>query len=126
MTHFMFCTGIENSYPTIRLRDGTAKRVDEMEKCWHYERWQEDFHLVKELGINHLRYGPPYYRAHLAPDKYDWSFADETLWELKRLGITPIADLCHFGVPDWIESFQNRDFPKLFADYARAFSQRFP
>ena len=38
----------------------------------------------------------------------------------------PIVDLCHFGVPDWIGNFQNPDFPKLFADYARAFAERFP
>jgi beta-glucosidase len=36
------------------------------------------------------------------------------------------VDLCHFGVPDWIGDFQNPDFPRLFADYARAFAERFP
>ena len=122
----MFSTGIENSYPTIKLPDGSVKRVDEMEKCGHYERWREDFRLVKDLGISHLRYGAPYYRAHFAPGKYDWDFADETFAELKRLNIKPITDLCHFGVPDWIENFQNPDFPALFAEYARAFATRFP
>lgn len=126
MTHqFMFATGIENSYPTIALPDGATKRVDEMEKTDFYNRWREDFALVKELGIEYLRYGVPYYRAHLAPDKYDWSFADETFGELQKLGIVPIADLCHFGVPDWIENFQNPDFPELFAAYARAFAERY-
>ena len=56
---FMFCTGIENSYPTILLPDGTTKRVDEMEKCNHYKMWKKDFRLVKEMGIEFLRYGPP-------------------------------------------------------------------
>lgn len=126
MTHqFMFATGIENSYPTIKLPDGSIKRVDELEKTDFYNRWREDFRLVKELGIEYLRYGVPYYRTHLAPDKYDWSFADETFGELQRLGIVPIADLCHFGVPDWIENFQNPDFPELFAVYARAFAERY-
>jgi hypothetical protein len=40
MQPFMFATGIENSYPTILLPDGTRKRVDEMEKCGHYQRWR--------------------------------------------------------------------------------------
>lgn len=53
--HFLFATGIENSYPTIRLPDGSQKRVDEMEKTRHYERWREDFGLVKDLGIEFLR-----------------------------------------------------------------------
>ncbi len=126
MRQFMFATGIENSYPTIALPDGSRKRVDEMEKCGHYQHWREDFQLVKDLGISFLRYGPPYYKAHLGPGKYDWSFADETFAALKELGITPIVDLCHFGVPDWIGNFQNPDWPPLFGQYARAFAARYP
>lgn len=123
---FMFATGIENSYPTIKLANGSIKRVDEMEKTDHYSRWKEDFDLTKELGIEFLRYGPPYYRTHVAPGKYDWDFADETLNTLKEMQITPIADLCHFGVPDWIENFQNPQFPEYFAEYAEAFAKRYP
>ncbi|MCA1817233.1 MAG: family 1 glycosylhydrolase [Acidobacteria bacterium] len=122
----MFSTGIENSYPTIALPDGSTKRVDEMEKCGHYARWLEDFQLVKEIGISFLRYGPPYCRAHTGAGRYDFSFADETFGALRELDITPIADLCHFGVPDWIGNFQNEDWPRLFAEYARAFAARFP
>jgi beta-glucosidase/6-phospho-beta-glucosidase/beta-galactosidase len=123
---FMFSTGIENSYPTIKLPDGSTKRVDEMEKCGHYQHWQTDFSLVKELGIEFLRYGPPYYKTHTGPDQYDWSFTDETFNRLKELEITPIVDLCHFGVPDWLGNFQNPDFPEYFAQYAAAFAKRFP
>ena len=108
---FMFATGIENSYLSSPLPDGRDLRVDEMAKCGHYDRWREDFDLVKELGLEYLRYGPPYYREHLGPGRYDWDFADETFAELRRLGIYPIADLCHFGVPDWIGNFQNPDWP---------------
>lgn len=122
----MFSTGIENSYPTILLPDGTTKRVDEMEKAGHYKNWETDFHLVKELGIEFLRYGTPYYSNHQAPGKYDWSFTDETFNRLKELQINPIVDLCHFGVPDWLGNFQNPDFPFYFAEYAKAFAQRFP
>ncbi|MDP9414431.1 MAG: glycoside hydrolase family 1 protein, partial [Pseudomonadota bacterium] len=91
----MFATGIENSYPVITAADGKAKRIDEMAKTGHYERWREDFALVAELGIEYLRYGPPYHLTHLGPDKYDWTFSDETFGELKRLNINPIVDLCH-------------------------------
>jgi beta-glucosidase/6-phospho-beta-glucosidase/beta-galactosidase len=123
---FMFTTGIENSYPTILLPDGRTHRVDEMAKTFHYQRWREDFGLLAELGIEFLRYGPPYYSTHVGPDRYDWQFTDETFARLKELQITPIVDLCHFGVPDWIGNFQNPDFPELFAGYAKAFAQRFP
>ena len=123
---FMFATGIENSYPTILLPNGQEKRVDELEKTNHYNLWKRDFKLTKEMGIEYLRYGPPYYKTHLGPDKYDWEFSDLTFTALREMGITPIVDLCHFGVPDWIGGFANPDFPRLFADYARAFAVRFP
>lgn len=123
MTYFMFATGIENSAPTIQ---GGKVRMDEMEKCGHYDKWRLDFELVQELGIRYLRYGPPIHRTFLGPRRYDWSFADNTFGELWQRDITPITDLCHFGVPDWIGNFQNPDFPELFAAYARDFAVRFP
>ena len=123
---FVFATGIENSYPNIKLPDGTVKRVDEMEKCGHYKHWQKDFELVDDMGISFLRYGPPYYKTHIAPGKYDWYFTDDTFHRLKELRITPIVDLCHFGLPDWLGNFQNPDFPRYFAEYAREFALRFP
>jgi beta-glucosidase/6-phospho-beta-glucosidase/beta-galactosidase len=123
---FMFATGIENSYPTIRLPGGQIHRVDEMEKTGHYKNWQRDFELVKDLGLDYLRYGAPYYRAHLGPGRYDWEFTDAAFARLSDLAITPIIDLCHFGVPDWIGDFQNPAFPELFAEYAGAFAERYP
>jgi beta-glucosidase/6-phospho-beta-glucosidase/beta-galactosidase len=123
---FMFATGIECSYPTIAGHDGKPRRVDELETTFHYKYWRDDLWLVPALGIRYLRYGPPYYSMHLGPGRYDWSFADEVFAEMRRLQIEPIADLCHFGVPDWIENFQNPDWPDLFAAYAGAFAQRYP
>ena len=125
MPQFMFATGIENSYPTIEWQ-GKRFRQDELSKTKHYQHWRKDFELLKELGIEHLRYGPPYFVVHKAPGKYDWDFADETFRALRAQRVTVIADLCHFGVPDWIGDFQNPDFPELFAGYAEAFAERFP
>ncbi|MBV8728195.1 MAG: family 1 glycosylhydrolase, partial [Acidobacteriia bacterium] len=125
MNRFMFATGIENSYPTIEWQ-GKTVRQDELAKTKHYERWRDDFCLLDELGIRILRYGAPYFSTHTGPGKYDWNFADETFRALDRQSITPIADLCHFGVPDWIGNFQNPEWPPLFAEYARAFARRYP
>lgn len=119
----MFSTGIENSVPTI---DNGRTRIDEMESCGHYARWREDFALCGGMGIGYLRYGPPIHTTWLSPGRYDWDFADQTFAELKRLGIVPIVDLCHFGLPDWLGNFQNGDFPGLFEIYARDFAARFP
>jgi beta-glucosidase/6-phospho-beta-glucosidase/beta-galactosidase len=119
---FLFATGIENSYPTI----ASGARIDQMDKCGHYARWEEDFALVKEMGLPALRYGPAYYRTHVAPDSFDWDSCDEPMRRLRDLRIEVIADLCHFGVPDWLGGFQDPAFPVLFAEYARAFARRYP
>ena len=121
--NFMFATGIECSDPTI---DHGKTRRDQLEECGHYEHWRKDLRLVKAMGLKVLRYGLPYHKTHRGPGRYDWSFADEALNEIKRLGITPILDLMHFGVPDWLGNFQNPELPMHFANYAEAVARRYP
>jgi len=122
---FMFATGFENSAPVITGPDGRDRRMDEFEKTGFYTHWRGDLRLAVDLGVRYVRFGPQYYTTHCGPGKYDWSFADHTLAELRSLGLIPIADLCHFGVPDWIGNFQNPEWPELFAQYARAFALRY-
>ena len=120
---FMFATGIECSNPTIQ--NGRVRR-DLLEECGHYARWREDFALVKDLGVRVLRYGLPYHLCHPGPGRYDFSFADQVMGEMQRLGITPILDLMHFGLPDWLASFQNPELPVHFAAYAAEVARRYP
>ena len=122
MSSFLFTTGIENSYPVLR----GGKRMDQMDTCGHYARWEEDFALARETGVTAIRYGPAYYRAHVAPGDFDWEPWDAPMHGLRELGLEVIADLCHFGVPDWMNGFQDPAFPILFPEYARAFAQRYP
>ena len=122
-SNFMFATGIECSNPTIQ--NGRVRR-DQLEECGHYARWREDLGLVHDLGLKVLRYGLPIHKVFLGPGRYDWSFADEAMGEMRRLGIIPILDLLHFGLPDWLGSFQNPELPLHFADYCEAVAQRYP
>ena len=119
---FLFATGIENSYP--RLPDGT--RHDQLEQGRHYDRWRDDFELARALGINALRYGPAWYRTNPAPGKFDWSSADDQMEWLRTSGLVVIADLCHFGVPDWIDGFRDPALRVHLAEYAREFARRYP
>jgi beta-glucosidase/6-phospho-beta-glucosidase/beta-galactosidase len=122
MAEFMFATGIECSCPTI---EGGRWRLDELDATDHYRYWQRDLELVRELGLRYLRYGPPLHRMLLGPGRYDWSFMDRVAQAMQLLGIVPIADLCHFGVPDWLGTFQNADLPEQLATYAGAFARRY-
>ena len=123
---FAFTTGIECSNPVITGKDGGDVRRDQLAECRHYERFKEDFALTRDLGLRYLRYGLPYHLVNPQRGKYDWSFADEAMNEIKRLGIVPILDLLHFGVPDWLGDFQNPELPVLFAEYAGAVTRRYP
>lgn len=118
---FMFATGIDSAAPRS---DG--KRHDQMEKAGHYDRWRSDIDLAKDLGTRYLRYGVPLHRTFLGPGKYDWEHMDAAFEHIRTHEIIPIAELCRFGVPDWVGDFQNPDFPHLFAQYARAFAERYP
>jgi beta-glucosidase/6-phospho-beta-glucosidase/beta-galactosidase len=122
-TGFIFATGIECSYPTIE--NGRWRR-DEMQSTGHYERWQQDFELARDIGATHLRYGPPLHLIFTGPGQYDWSLVDAPMAELERHGPEPIVDLCHFGVPAWLGDFQNPEIEAALGEYAGAFAERYP
>lgn len=117
----MFATGIDCAAPK-----SNGRRLDQMERTGHYARWREDIDLAKALGTRYLRYGLPLHRTFLGPGRYDWQHMDAAMEHIRSHDLIPIAELCRFGVPDWIGDFQNPDLPRLFADYARAFAQRYP
>jgi beta-glucosidase/6-phospho-beta-glucosidase/beta-galactosidase len=120
---FIFATGIECSYPTI---ERGRWRFDQMASTGHYEHWQRDFELCREIGVSHLRYGPPLHLIFEGPGRYDWDLVDEPMAALEEEGPEPIVDLCHFGVPAWLGDFQNPEVADALAEYAGAFATRFP
>ncbi|HWE02551.1 MAG TPA: family 1 glycosylhydrolase [Tepidisphaeraceae bacterium] len=119
---FMFAVGIECSNPTIE----GGVRVDELEATGHYEHWKTDLQLVRDLGLRYLRYGPPIHRLFTGAGQYHWEILDPVMEEMQRLGIRPIIDLVHFGLPDWLVNFQNPDWPHYLAEYAAAFCKQYP
>lgn len=120
---FIFATGIECSNPTIH---GGKWRRDELNSTGHYRRWQEDFELAREVGVTHLRYGPPLHLVFPGPGRFDWGWIDEAMAELEARGPEPIVDLCHFGLPSWLGTFQNPEIGAALANYAGAFAARYP
>ena len=123
MPEFMFATGIECSTPTIE--HGRWRR-DQLHETDHYGNWRRDLELVKELGLKYLRYGFPIHLVYHGRNKFDWSFPDAVCSAMKEMGIVPLIDLVHFGVPDWLETFQNPELPECLAEYAAEFAKRYP
>ena len=124
-TEFAWATGIEDTFITEPW-PSTGRTLDEYELTGHYNRWRQDLRLMHGLGVRYARYGVPWHRLNPYRRKWDWTWADRPLERLLELGITPIVDLVHYGLPAWIEgAFLNPDFPSLLADFAREIAERF-
>ncbi|HYG22329.1 MAG TPA: family 1 glycosylhydrolase [Verrucomicrobiae bacterium] len=122
---FFWATGIEDTFITEPW-PATGRILDEYELTQHYARWREDLQLVADLGVRHVRYGIPWHRINPQPKAWDWGFADDTLSHLLELGIEPIVDLVHYGLPRWIEhAYLSPDFSKYMAEYASRAAERF-
>lgn len=122
---FIWASGIEDTF-VPQTRPG-HRALDEYELMGHYEHWREDLALAREIGVQALRWGIPWYRVEPQPGEFDWRWTDEVLpYLVQDLGITPIVDLMHYGCPFWLSrEFHNPDYPRRVADYAHAVAQRY-
>lgn len=122
---FLWCTGIEDTFITAPAVT-TGRTLDEYELTGHYEHWREDIDLMAECGATAARYGIPWHRLNPRPGEWDWSWADRPLERMLELGIAPIVDLVHYGLPPWIEgAFCHPDYPRYVADFAARVAERF-
>ena len=115
---FEWLAGIEDTFITAPSPK-TGRTLDEYELTEHYARWHDDIGLMAELGIRSARYGIPWHRINPARGVWDFTWADRPLERLLELGIEPVVDLVHYGLPAWIDNaFLNPDFPRYMAEYA--------
>ena len=122
---FYWCVGVEDTF-VPQSRPG-YRPLDEYELTQHYAHWREDFDLLAQLGVSHIRWGVPWYKVNPAPGVFDWTWIDEVMdYLVNRLNVQPIVDLMHYGTPLWLEnSFINASYPHHVAAYARAFAERY-
>jgi beta-glucosidase/6-phospho-beta-glucosidase/beta-galactosidase len=122
---FLWCTGIEDTFITAPFAK-TGRILDEYELTGHYYQWEADLQLMAELEVPAARYGIPWHKINPRPGVWEWRWADEPLEKMLELGIAPIVDLVHYGLPPWIENaFLNPDYPHFVAEYASRVAERF-
>ena len=123
--NFLWAAGIENTF-VPQARPG-QRPLDEYELMGHYEHWREDLALSRDLGLNAMRWGIPWYKVEPEPNKFDWSWIDQVIpYMVEDLKILPVIDLMHYGCPFWLKrEFVNKDYPEYVARYAAAFTERY-
>jgi len=122
---FLWASGIENTF-VPQVKPG-HRALDEYELMGHYEHWREDLSLARELGLNSMRWGVPWYKVEPEDGKFDWSWTDQVIpFMVEELKILPIIDLMHYGCPFWLKKeFANKKYPQYVARYAAEFSRRY-
>jgi beta-glucosidase/6-phospho-beta-glucosidase/beta-galactosidase len=126
----IFLTGIENSDPVVQ---GSVRR-DQLQEAYNfYDNYEQRLERIASLGIKWIRFGPRYSQVHTSRGHYDFNFTDKVMQKCRELGLVVVADLLHFGLPEWIHSdnpefqyFQNGQFPIEFAAYAKEFTLQYP
>ncbi|HEX9945438.1 MAG TPA: family 1 glycosylhydrolase [Thermoanaerobaculia bacterium] len=124
-SQFLWASGIEDTF-VPQTRPG-HRALDEYQLMEHYEHWREDLALGRELGVQAMRWGVPWYRVEPLPGEFDWSWTDQViLYLVEELKITPILDLMHYGCPFWLRrEFAGEEYPQAVAAYAGAFARRY-
>jgi beta-glucosidase len=97
----------------------------------HYHRWPEDVALMAELGINAYRFSIAWPRiqpsGHGPANEAGLDFYDRLTDALLAEGITPMATLFHWDLPQRLEDeggWLNRDTASRFAEYAALAADR--
>lgn len=91
----------------------------------HWELYEEDFALAKELGHNCHRLSIEWAKIEPEEGKIDFSVIDhykKVLSCVKKNGMTPIVTLWHFTMPLWFAKkggFLNKKNLHVFVDYAK-------
>ncbi len=90
----------------------------------HYNRYEEDFLLAKNMGLNTMRISIEWSRIEPIENKWDATAIEhyrKVLLKMKELGLTRIVTLHHFTLPMWLADkggFENSHGAAAFARFA--------
>jgi beta-glucosidase/6-phospho-beta-glucosidase/beta-galactosidase len=112
-----FISGFECS--TFLWRNKERRNL--IEETQHRTHAQEDYKLLRDLGIAVSREGIPWPLVDKR-GQYDFSLIDPMIDAMNQAQVLPIWDLCHYGYPDDLDPF-SEEFSQRFARYCRAAAQ---
>ncbi len=96
-----------------------GRRLDLLAATAHDRLAAQDYARLREHGIHAARDGVRWHLVEPEPDRLDWSSLRPMLGAARESGVQVIWDLCHYGVPDWLDVWSPR-FPERLARFAAA------
>ena len=123
--------GIENcdwasqcrNYPRVELKSQKPCVPCAGRACDHYNLYEKDFDLIKQLGQNAHRLSIEWSRIEPEEGRFDEKEIEhyrKVLQSLRDRGIEPFVTLWHFTLPLWFAKkggFENPKAPEIFARY---------
>jgi len=113
--------GISNNDWAEAARHGDAPECDRA--CDHYNRYEEDFDIAKELNHTCHRFSIEWSRIEPEEGKFDQNEIEhyrKVLRALQQRGITPFVTCWHWTLPIWLAKkggFSKEDFCMYFSRY---------
>jgi beta-glucosidase len=115
--------GIENTDWAEAAREGRVPPAGRA--CDHYNRYEADFDIARDLGHNAHRFSIEWARIEPEEGKFNVEEIEHyrnVIRALKERGLRPYTTLWHFTLPLWFSEsggFERKDSPLIFARYAR-------
>ncbi len=110
---------------------GNGKDLSYAEAAGHWQKWQEDFALLKTLDLNAYRFSMDWGRVEPQPGQFDEHALDQysrMVDRLLELGIEPMLTLHHFTHPKWFHEkspWHREESVERFAVFSRKISKGF-
>lgn len=98
--------------------------------CDHYDRFEQDFDIAKELGHNAHRFSIEWSRIEPEEGKFDEKEIEhyrKVIASLRERGMEPFVTLWHWTNPLWLEEeggTSSKEFSKYFARYAKLMAEK--
>lgn len=108
--------GFESS---CHRRRGDGRRIDVIAASGHDAAALEDYRLLRQCGLQTARDGLRWHLIEKERGLYDWSSFLPMLRAARQAGVQVIWDLCHYGVPGWLDIW-SAEFVPRFAAFAAA------
>lgn len=100
--------------------------------CDHYNRFEQDLQLMKDLGVESYRFSLAWPRmfpvGSSAREERGFDFYDRLIDSMLEKGIKPMATLYHWDLPQPLQDvggWANREIVGRFSDYSLAAAERF-